>query len=81
MAGREVCTDKLKSLDKRISPGLHKLTWMAAKPSLDYYFKECSKYATSQFEPTAYSAHVIAPQKTFEMPPAGNSNSLKKIVS
>ena len=39
-AGREVCIDRLRFLDKRMAAGLHKLTWMAGKPALDYYFKE-----------------------------------------
>ena len=34
--------DRLRTLDRRVTPGLNKLTWTSDKPTLEFYFREVS---------------------------------------
>ena len=38
---RRLFRDKVRQLDRRILPGVNKLTWASSKHSLDHYYKEC----------------------------------------
>ncbi len=42
-SNRDIFCDRLRYLDKRMSGGLHKLTWISAKPALDFFFREARK--------------------------------------
>lgn len=32
--------DRLRALDRRVTPGLSKLTWRSDRPTLEFYFRE-----------------------------------------
>lgn len=36
--------DRLRALDRRVTPGASKLTWTGDRVTLDYYFKEVSHF-------------------------------------
>lgn len=40
---RRLFTDRIRALDRRIMPGVSKLTWMVDKHALEFYFKEARK--------------------------------------
>lgn len=41
---RRLFGDRIRSVDRRIAPGIHKLTWMAPKHHLDFYMQEVHQY-------------------------------------
>ena len=41
---RQLFADRIHYLDRRVSPGVHKLTWVSSKNHLDYFVKEARKY-------------------------------------
>ena len=42
-SNRDVFSDRLRYLEKRMSGAIHKLTWTSAKPALDFFFREARK--------------------------------------
>ena len=41
---RRLFADRIHYLDRRISPGVHKLNWVSSKNHLDYFVREARKY-------------------------------------
>ena len=41
---RKLFADRIKTLDKRMSPGLSKLSWNSSKYNLDYFSREARKH-------------------------------------
>ena len=41
---RKLFADRIRYLEKRIAPGVHKLNWVSTKSHLDYYVREARKY-------------------------------------
>lgn len=42
---RRLFHDRLRYLDKRITPGVNKLAWTSPKATLDFFYKEACTYA------------------------------------
>ena len=42
---RRLFHDRLRYLDKRITPGVNKLAWISPKATLDFFYKEACTYA------------------------------------
>ena len=40
---KALTAEQLRLLDKRMALGIHKISWSAAKPALDYFFKEARR--------------------------------------
>jgi dynein heavy chain len=47
---RRLFADRIHYLDRRITPGLHKLNWTAAKNVLEYFIKEARKYCQEVYD-------------------------------
>lgn len=45
---RKLFADRIKTLDKRMSPGLSKLSWNSSKYNLDYFSREARKHCQVQ---------------------------------
>ena len=43
IAHKDLFADRMRYLSKKIAPGIHKLTWTAPKPALDFFFREAHK--------------------------------------
>ena len=43
LAPKDLFNDRMRYLGKRLAPGIHKLTWKAPKPALDFFFREAHK--------------------------------------
>ena len=47
---RRLFADRIHYLDRRITPGVYKLNWTAAKNVLEYFIKEARKYCAEVYE-------------------------------
>ena len=55
---RRLFHDRLRYLDKRITPGVSKLAWTSPKATLDFFYKEACTYERPSVNmPTCY--HLI----------------------
>jgi len=41
---RKLFSDRIRTRDRRITPGVAKLTWLSDKHTLEFYFKEARKH-------------------------------------
>lgn len=50
---RHLFHDRLRYLDKRITPGVSKLAWTSPKATLDFFYKEACMYGQHVLQPPA----------------------------
>ena len=51
---RLLFADRIHYLDRRISPGIHKLTWVSSPNQLDYFIKEARKFCNEGMSTVEY---------------------------
>ena len=65
---RGLFADRLRQMDKRVLPGLQKITWEASKRDIDFFTREAKKACAEAAEQVA-AFKVPSPRRPAPLPP------------